>query len=537
MLSVKTRSLKTSRRSVERIHAYPVVGPGDTSCEVPQLNSHNDELPLLEKNKPITEEEDDLVKAEKREMKEIVEHFGYLERKMDKNQQSKIVKDIFGLIPRGVYNAMYNLGNILLTALGFLILGRNKETEMSASYTQYLMLYSLLWLCYVTSAESFLTIVASQVFASGSSPASAKKYFSQTILMYLLFIGLLYVPFIIFIPEIFGLVGMSTSLTVPFRTICLKMLGADFLEGFSFIMQGYCNAQLIEDLFTHLTWIVMVPIFCLILFCEFYLEMGFEAFIILININKVAYFIAVLIVYRVKTIPESRGLCSIKHLFTDLWQFIKGSLSVWLSALFEFFSADIPTFFVSLGGDPSQIASTGAILNINSFIYRMSLGFLLIGRNRVNYLLGAGLRTAAKKAFLMALVSEGLMTLVVSLLFFFFREQVAAQYGGNDPGIMEYLPKLIAIYSGFMLLDCHYSLVVAISRSTNHVVFSTVVFGFFAVVVNSTVSLVLSVWIKADCVVIFSAIMTCWCLSILIVFFKLVAMDWNKAVLLLSELD
>lgn len=522
-----------------------------------QIDKSNDVLPKVAnevedstKNKPVELQnllqQEEMLNSNQRnfqteetigESKEVFERFRYLEEKFSRSQLIRMISDISVIILRGTYNGLTNIHHSAFMTLGYFFLSRSSSTSQMAALAVYSMIYASIWMSYCYAIQSMLTISASQAFSIPSTIHNGKRYLSQSLLFFLVYSFAFYVPFIVFIPQIFGILGITEDISLHLQSLYFKMVLFDLIDGLGMIFQGYCNAQIIEDLFSHIAWLVFIPMALFNFFCYSYWDIGMNGWIICFNAYKVIGFLSITYVFYFKSNPKLRGICELKELLTGLGGFTKEALSIWVSNLFEFISMNIATFFVTLGGDAAQIAAMGAIMNVISMNYMVGLGFLLIGRNRVNYLLGDKMALASKKMFFITIVSEGIIALITGILLFLLRFHIAMFYAGENIQTIEYLSKILALYALFIQIDIHYSIVTAICRSLNHVMFTAVVFAIFSVIINGAVCTVLYFYFKADCTIIFSGTLTCYCASVIINFYKISVMDWKNETLLCNSLN
>ena len=226
---------------------------------------------------------------------------------------------------------------------------------------------------------------------------------------------------------------------------------------------------------------------------------------------------------------------------SEVWEglptFANNTLIFWVSSLFEWLSWEIGTLANALSNDKRQIAAYGSIINIVYMIFDISYGFMTVGRTRVNYLIGNGMFTAAKKMGIIVICSEGILGGVFGLLLYVLRYQVAGLYTSHDEGQLEFTVSLLALYSFFVQADMHYNTATMLARSTNHVAFSTLLFAVCSVLVNACLCGLLRTADWTDCRHFFIAMYTCLLAAVLLILAKVLAFDWLLIKPLSSESD
>ena len=469
------------------------------------------------------------------EMSQIVEKYMYLQQPLSKPQLWRFAGDVLGIILTGTIIALPQLELSLLNTLGFLILNKVNKNEDEAYFAFYLLLKALFYRTVTISLESCLTIAASQSFSQNSNKAIGKRYMTQTLFLFAAYTAIFYFPLVFFSPQWLGLLGFGPDLAENCKQLAIKNLCADILESVRSFIMGYCNSQEIEGIFAILSWVNLIPSVILSFVLGLNYDMGIDGWIIGKTVFQFLNTASFFVVYLTKTAPSSRGLCSLSDMWIGIVDFAQTTFGFCIGLTFEILSVEIGTVFNARGNNTHQIAALGAVMNLLYFLFDFSVGFMVACRTRLNYMLGTGYYTAAKKIAIMTLLGQTTVAIVIGSGLYIFRYQVAGLYASHDSVQAEYTVKLVALYSVFIQADIHYSTITMLCRSTNHVGFYIGSFFTFSVLANTAICWYLRFVVDADCVSFFIALYSCFFASIFSCLLRVLFFDWRKIELMASD--
>ena len=486
--------------------------------------------PLLEKtelnkevslsNKPIKNEEE--------EIKEVINHFRYLEEPMDSNALKKAAIDTFWFIPKSTVIGLAFSLTPIQNAVGFFILNHNGETVLQGSFGVYTMFRNLLFTAFFHAIALRMSISASQCFGGGADFAVGKKYFTQAFLLFLLHFVLIYYPFITFCEEILTMVNIGEDIANGFKQIAVKCLVNDFFDVTQQFIMEYCYSQNIESVFSVIGWCNMGVSLVVTLVLSFTFDYGFDGFIIGRTFYYFLNIVAFLFIYYTKTSRRSRGFVTITEALDGFREFLVGSLGFYLGNVFEWIGWELGIYINALSHDNSQIAAFGSLVSMVAFIYHYGLGFLVVGRTRMNYLLGGGFPKAAKRVAAMIVAAACIASVFTGILLYLVRRPLANLYSSSDPDANDYLVRLLALFAIGLFLDLNYSTIVTIMRTSNHVLFCAVVSFGCCFILNGSVCVYMRANWDITCIHIFISMYTAVFLSLAICFIKGMLFDWSK---------
>ena len=462
------------------------------------------------------------------EVAAIVKSFKFLERPSRLSDIPRMMWIVIDMVWRSIIVALTFTSKPLLSTLGYFILNKNNENDKQAAFGIYLMLEIILHYSFCLGISLKMSLSASQSIGRGDDYTQSKKFFTQATLMYVIYLLLVYMPFMAFSRQLLTASGMTQFVADGYYDIAWKALLGDFFVCIQMFLMEFCYSQMIESIFAALTWINLIASGGLILVLDFKYGYSFDGWIIgktaFYMLNSIAFFV----IYMTQTHKDSRGFCSLTAAMKSFNEFVFEGITYWIGNVTEWMSWESSTFFVGLTRDTTQMAALVSLMNIPYIMCDIGSGFLTIGRTRVNYLLGAGLTKASKKMAALAFLSCLVPAIIFGLLLLFTKDDIALLYASNDLLEKAYLVRLIEIYSFFTIIDISYFLFVALMRGANQVLFSTLAFLFIGVGGNSSICTYLYLTNKLSSAAILLSMYSALSLALFLCVVRLFTLDWQK---------
>ena len=462
------------------------------------------------------------------EVAAIVNSLKFLQKSSKLSDIARMIWIVIDMIWRSIIVALSFTSTSLLVTFGYFILNKNNENDKQAAFGIYLMLRTILYSSFCQGLALKLSLAASQSIGRGDDYGQSKKFFTQAILMYIIFMLLVYLPFLIFSRQLLTAASMTQFIADGYYDIAWKALLGDFFVCIQMFLMEFCYSQMIESIFAALTWINLIASGGLILVLDFKYGYSFDGWIIgrmaFYMLNSIAFFM----IYMTQTHKDSRGFCSLTAAMKKFSEFLLEGTSYWIGNLAEFMSWESSTFFVGLTRDTTQMAAFGSLMNILTIICDIGAGFLTIGRTRVNYLLGAGLIKASKKMAALAFLSCVAPAIIFGLLLFFSKNHIALLYSSNDLIEKGYLVRLIEIYSFFIIIELSYYLLIALMRTANQVLFSSLAYLFIGVGGNTVICTYLYHTNRLNCAAIGLSMYFSLSSAYLVCLVRMFTLDWHK---------
>lgn len=439
------------------------------------------------------------------------------------------------ILGSSLITALPSLIRSVVTLLGFVVLNLKKEGDTTAYFSLYRSLQTIFYTPVYQALATLLTILTSQSLSKSRASNLAKKYFTQTLIVFFTYMALFYIPFIWNLDLILPKLGIDNRVAAGVKEVTKKTLPSDLLEALSYIVIGFCNCQKIEKIFSILSWSVAIPVMVGEGLVLHFTDMGFDSYIAARTIYQGVLFLTFIHVYVTQTLAETQGLCSLREALDGIGFFTSQSAIFCFGLILEWVGWEIGGIFTALSNDVKQIAAWGSMLSIALFTFDFSYGFVTILRTRLNFLLGAGEAVSAKEFSIKVIEATSAFAFVLGLCLFFGREAVLKLYTNQNELEYTYLSLLLVLYSFFIQADINYSILTVICRSTNHLCFSLVNFAIFALIGNIGASLYLRVKVQADCTAFFISQYSCLLVAIVVCLVKVFSYDWRKVTILVKS--
>lgn len=319
-----------------------------------------------------------------------------------KNEDQKLIEPqeetgICEILLKGLLNSLPQLNRSLISTYGYVIINQSRELNLIGHIAIYNLVRAIFFMSLNRSLQSLMAINTSQSLAQVSKIALVKKFFTQTLLISALFIGVLYVPLMLFGNKLFMMAGMSQNIAMGARMMAIKLFASDALELANNIVKSFCNSQHLEGVFVTISFVTLVPFFIVSAYLSFYHGMGYDGWIVAKTVYQILCMWGSLHIYWFKTIPATRGLCSISEALEGLVEYAIQGLYFWVSSLSAVIGWEIGTFFVGLKNDHAQIEAYGSMINSCSLVIDLNSGYVIYMRTRMNYFLGKEKWKAAKR--------------------------------------------------------------------------------------------------------------------------------------------
>ena len=474
-------------------------------------------------------------KKEGGHISDTIEGFRYLEEPVSLEQGKRMALLMLSLIPRGVWVGLTYLSNSILLVLGYVILNKRGETDTQAAFGIYLMLRAIGYSAFFYGISQKMAIAASQSFGQGTEMAVCRRYFTQTFFLYCTYLFCLYIPFVLFSRSILQAVNLTEDIASGYYAIAVKNLPSDVLYAAQTFLMEYCYAQKIEGIFLVMNWLSMAVSAALALVLSAYLDEGFDGWIIGRTLFYTLNTVTFLVVYFTKTHPQSRGFCTLREAMKGYRDFIKDALIFWIGNVFEWSGWEISGYFNALSHDNDQISAFSSVMNVVYIAIDIGLGFLVVGRTRVNLLLGAGLTTSAKKVGFMVLLAGLCTAFLMGLVIYLAKELIADMYASHNARERDFLLHLLLLYRFFITCDMSFVSIVTMMRSTNNTILCTATCISLCIVGNFTACWYMRTYLDTDCTHIFTSMYTAGLTAMTICGARLLFMDWSKVALIASK--
>lgn len=466
-----------------------------------------------------------------KEITDTLRMYGYLENSLECTKVSTLIKDTLMIIPRSAVVGLSFLSTNFLTGLGYFVLNRRRDYRTQAAFGIYLMLRSQLYFTVILGIVLKMTISVSQCLGQRMNTKLASKFFTQSVILWVAYLVCFYIPFILCSGFILPWIGFSTELAHDYSVMAVKNLPNDIVFAAHILLMEFCFAQNIEGIFTIMSWILLPLCFALCLVLTEVVHLGFEAWILTRFTFFLFSFIGSLWIYLTKTSRYSRGFCSWREAWQDFPEFVGEAFFFAVSNLFEWIGWDVGTYFNTINKNTNQIAAYGSASDVMTFMLDGGLGFQVIGRTTVNYLIGAGMTKAAKRFAFMVMAAALITGITIGGTIFATKKYIGQYYAGNNKEEYSIFLQLLTIYSIALNNDLLYAFLSTLMRSVNHAIFWTSTWTFFGIICNAVSCWYIRNHIGGTSSRYFGSTYAFLNLTSLIGIIKLAIFDWGQIIL------
>lgn len=384
-----------------------------------------------------------------------------------------VVRTFSNLVGPSLYLGLSMYGYDLINMLGFYLTGQSEvagEGE-SSSFGLTVFFNSILIFGFFYSIDEKIGVASALAFGANKYD-EVKRAFWQGILTVSLLVILYFCPVVIYSESLFIAIGIEAQTAYNCSVLLLKMLPVDILRMYNECVMTFVLAQGVQNRFGLIATINIAVSLITGLVAHWWLDWGVEAWLLCRVVHEIIVLMMVLPPFLYKIDPRTRGFISFMELMKGFSGFITDCGKFVVSLYSEWLGCEVAIYFTSLTQDKRQISAHTAMANIAYFIINAGIGFSVVGRTRVNVLLGKGYRNTAKNFFVLFIVGCLCLGAFFSGLLMVFKPLLVSIYAGNNPEVAELLGRLLTIYAVFLPLDFIFPFLFTVCRSTKQVMLS-----------------------------------------------------------------
>ncbi len=449
-----------------------------------------------------------------------------------------IMQTFTSMIGPSLYLGLSMYGYDLINMLGFYLSGQSEvpgEGE-SSSFGLTVFFNSILIFGFFYSIDEKIGVASALAFGAKKYD-EVKRAFWQGVITVSLFIVLYICPVVFYSETLLRAIGIESETAHSCSVLLLKMLPVDILRMYNECVMTFVLAQGVQNKFGLIATINIIVSLLAGLVAHWWFGWGLEAWLFCRVVHEIIVMAMVFPPFLYKIEPQTRGFISLQELtkgfvifLTDCGKFVVSLYSEWLGC-------EVAIYFTSLTQDKKQISAHTAMANIAYFIINTGIGFSVVGRTRVNVLLGKGYRNTAKNYFMLFIVGCLGLGFIFSGLLIAFKPMLVSIYAGGNPEVAELLGQLLTIYAVFLPLDFIFPFLFTVCRSTRQVMLSVMLnvvlligycaaMDYYLVKIQHRTCRELIVNMYLTILAIFSLLLT-----------RLFKLDWNKIIVDYDDLE
>ena len=434
---------------------------------------------------------------------------------------------LFGGLTRSAFwLALSQSGNTIINTLGFYIASQTGDVKVQSAFglTIFFTIVSILSIVEPISEK----IGVSCALSSGAGNYEATKAnFLRGVVMFVFYVGLIFVPIILYSEEIYKMLGFEPETSLLCSQIQTKLFPMDLMRLTGSILLTYLISQGIETSFGLYVMANLVCGLAISYFLGIYHEMGLNGWMIgrlWFDMANLAMFIHG---YFFRLSSQVRGLPNVQDIAEEFKEYLSDIGKFTIGLYGEIAGWEFAAFMTTLTKDYNQIAAHTAFINIAYFVYNIGLGFSSAARTRMNFLLGRNHPLAAKNFFIVVLFGLIASAAILGGFIYLFKEFIADFYSADTPKAREYLISLLSIYVFMLPADFLYSYMFTAARTTRQLFLNNVLNVSILCVGQFLVSYYLITRLHASCVEVVVVLYFCIFLIFGVLLWRFVEIKWE----------
>ena len=344
-------------------------------------------------------------------------------------------------------------------------------------------------------------------------------------------------PIFFFSGDALFFVGLEREEAAKTQYIMNWMIPMAIIEGASNLIKSNCMAQGLEKVYA-LPYSILVAvalIFSWVFVVEF--EMGLTGWLLaklLYHFETLAFDLYTLLKLAH---PKTVGIVSLSEVREDFGTFFCQSMKFGFSTSLEYFAYETAGMVIVSGGNPNVIAAFSSVGTIALFIFNFGESFAIIGRTRMNILIGRKMNETAKQFFSFFIKCAFFTGVLFSLICSIFKGVLIRVFANNNEELMDRYTTFLFIYCLYMpiemIIPTSFIGIKTIGK-VQILLLSNLGFLVWAVFV---VGLILGVIVKVDPYVLYSVNLSFSFIQVVCSVVYVMTRDWTSMELHLDEDD
>ena len=260
-------------------------------------------------------------------------------------------------------------------------------------------------------------------------------------------------PLFVFSGSLLAAVGIEVQTALTAQKYLRMFLPMAGLEVSSQLVRTFCVAQGQESLIGKTTF--ANTIICIII--GYYLivvkNQGLWGSVVLKGIYETLNLLIGSVILRFQTHAETRGFTTFSSMVDGLWEFSADMIQFILGTYSELLGFEITSLFVARFHDNDEIFAYAASASLVNGCYNVGMALSLIGRTRINYLIGQNEQNAAKNLFSYLHKIGMVVGLIACILIYPNAKHFAKFLTGSNAVAAGWAEKIVQIYSCFLFSE------------------------------------------------------------------------------------
>lgn len=336
------------------------------------------------------------------------------------------------------------LGRQLVNTSGFVLFNIINDTTSQAAFGVFDSLYFVFFVGLITTLVDKYGIGLSSAYGERKYN-NCKVVMTKGLLTCFIYFCLVTMPVMLFCKPVLVSVGIEEEVAEIVQNTCWLAIPLMVVNMVSEQIKTFCMSQGHESLFGYTSIVNLVLTIGANYFVIVKYDWGVPGWVLTKTINEViTLLISIYVLYQ--THPETRGLSSWTEVKDQYLSFFWDSTLFVLGVYPEFIGFELVALFIATAGDTNQVAAYYCVCNIASILYNGGSTFAIIGRTRVNILLGMKKYSTARNAFRFLLACNAIFGGLMALIVVAFKDWLESVYSSSNPEVEQWFLLLLMAY-------------------------------------------------------------------------------------------
>ena len=341
------------------------------------------------------------------------------------------------------------VGPFVFNASLYKFLGTSSDSRTQAAFGISSSFQMVFFSSFIFSAMDKIGIATSQMLGAKDFAGYRQKFWQGVVSTWTIYFGAT-LPLFLFSGAILSAIGIeeeTASLAQGYLRRILPVIG---METVSQLVRTFCVAQGHESYFGKIS--LANTIICIII--GYYLivvkNQGLWGSVVLKGIYESVHLLTGAIKMKFGTHPETRGLSTFKAVGDGLCEYFTDMIKFVLGTYTEFLGFEITTLFIAKFHDNDEIFAYAASASLVNGCYNVGMALSLIGRTRINYLIGQQKQAAAKTLFIYMHRIGMVIGVICGIVVFSNAQPLAVFLTGTNAAAAVWMEKIVRIYCFFL---------------------------------------------------------------------------------------
>lgn len=458
---------------------------------------------------------------------EFIKDLVFLEHSTKDLTNKQLVTSYTNILLPSLFIGMYSMAWVISLTMALFVCNYSGNIAFQSAFGLASFVKQCTFAVFESSVSELVSLRCSQAIGQ-QNYYLARKYLTQGLYTLIILNLTIILPIAIFSRGFFIAIGFDVEIAGECSYILRILFGLACLAEVAYLYNSYLFCQGIESSALGLSLFKSIGIPVSTVFFGIYCGWGFDGWVFSMAIFESANLCLVMRLYFYFSRPECRGLVSLSETFVGFMVFFRDSLIFICGMLGEWTGWELLNYFTGLTRNQYEITAVTSLVNVAYFVFAIGMGLMTTARTRINTLIGANLKNAAKRFTMICFVGITFTGIALGFLVFVLAKPIAYFYTGNTYEAFIYLWGCIQLYAFVISLDLIYYLVFSLARTVGLAYWNIGLNLIFVIGVHSVIGRLLYVYGLLNCYTVIMNMYTQFFVIFAILIYKICTMDWSR---------